>query len=747
MSDVQKTYEVKKAIGIDASDLIRDHHIEYGEDIFKNHFPQIGDGLKTLYRRILWALQDTDDSIKATAAIALVMKYHPHGDTSIYDGIVRLGAYLPDPKNKSAPREGIVFNPPLLKAIGNMADPNFYAAPRYTNVAMGEFGRDLFFKGIEKASIPITLNSDGFIEPLYLIPAIPTNLYFGNTTVGFGHGSKLPPRNFNEVCDLAIAYCDHIGKFGFDIQYPFEIGKHASKLLPDFYMDNVILNEDALLKAYRLGEFDHEIIYTGSVILTKDTIHIKSLPYGSSKSAYEKLQALLLDRKMKNSFLDQNITDIMDEPDRATVYLKKNSVSVFEVWHALKQHIEFTTSFHPNYNYCTPNGHLNIDVDVNVLLEVWYKRRSSLILGTKRRQLERLAKAIRIVDARLNIIENTDKALRIIRNNDMDNAIQLLMKSFKLSYSQADYIVTSRLSILTKTGRQELLDEHVRLKEKFKELQDSFHLIPKEIISDILDLKKKYHRTRITKVPHYVGCVKLGSGYAQISDFSELETLLLDFPRVPTQVIDYQHNNVMVIDRKGRVLQNPKEKYGEGDIYLTPPSFPHTVHLAPDKTGMCVKGIVPYSGSGKLFYASLRSKIVYKDGWVKSEKITDVLSVRKTISRGAKTDIIAVYPNYLKEHFIVIVSDKDLNVLTLYRVPEGSEAKLVMNQVGMKHVIAHETGKDWYLDIPDKYLTRGNVRLFNIIDAHELLGTNNRTRIEVTASKWRRHSLFNVISY
>lgn len=728
-------------IGVDASQLIKDNHIEYGEDIFRNSFPQIGDGLKVLYRRIVWALYGVDDIIKSSAAVAHVMKYHPHGDVSIYDGIVRLASY----RAKTDPRHGHIFNPPVLQAGGNMANPNAPAASRYTGVAMGEFGRDLFFKGIEKDAIPVSRNSDGFVEPLYMIPVIPTSIYIGVTTVGFGHGAKLPPRNFNSICDISIAYCEHVKKYG--LLEPFPAHEHGEKLVPDFYLENTILNADELLEEYRNGNFGHEIKYSGSVTLTKDMIYVNTLPYGSSKSAYEKIQEILLDKRQKGSFLDQNIVDIMDEPNRCAVYLKKNNVSSFEVWQHLKQAIGFTAAFHPNYNYCTVDGHLNLDVPVNVLLEIWYRRRSSLMLGSKRRQLERLSKQIRIVEARLIIIRDTDKALKIIRNNSFDDAVTLLMKSFKLSYTQADYIVSSKLSILTKTGGEELRAEYERLLERFKELQESFDHIPDELIASIQALRKKHSRERITEIPKYVGCVKIGSGYVQISDFSEIEELLVDFPRVPVRVMSYGNSGVMVIDSKGKVLTDPKEKYGEGDVFLTPSMSPHTVFLGDDKTGMCAKGILPpQTKNGQVIYTTKKSRILYKDGWVKSENVTDVLSIRKSISKGSKTDIIAVYPNYKTTHFIAVLSDRDKDVITVYRVSGEPEQKLVLNSVGTKCVFTSFNGNDWYLDVPEKFLSRSNVRLFHLNNVDRLLGDKDRIRIEVNVGKWRKNPHFSVIT-
>ena len=252
----------------DSTSEIRDCLLTYGEDILKTKFPHYIDGLKDVSRRILWFTRDQRDTRSFIRVMGDIVENHVAGDTSVYGAIIRLG-------------QPFMVGHPLVHIegkYGSYHSPHDSAAPRYLNMAISEFARDLFFNGIHPRTIPMvpTKNFEA-MEPKYLIPKLPTALLLGNLTVGFGFKSTTPMIDFEDVCSLVMVFAEYYATHPTGLPKP---SATASLLVPTFPINNIIKNRPALIKAYQHDEYNHEVLMEGWVDLTGNSITLRAVPYG-----------------------------------------------------------------------------------------------------------------------------------------------------------------------------------------------------------------------------------------------------------------------------------------------------------------------------------------------------------------------------------------------------------------------------------------------------------------------------------
>lgn len=740
MSDDNNEMISHAEIPVDGSVLVQDGLTAYGKRVLRDHFPQPTDGLKSLYRRILWVARRFPDTGQGSeSAIGQVKEFHDHSPESIYTTMARLA-------------QPFQFSPPMITFHGAKGEyvTDKPAASRYTSISLHPFARDVFFKGIETDAIPLIQGMDLQIwEPKYLAPAIPMALVISNTTVGYGYGSKIPARNLGSICDLVEVYCNHLDNGGTHLN--FDITKHAEKLLPDFPLKNIITNRDELLAEYRNGNFDAKIDLEGVVELSKSAIRIYTLPVGRSFNVVDIVRKAIDDAKSKKAknhsqFIEQNVIDAREEPTFATILLKKNSTTVFQVWEHIRRMIGHSDAFHPNPNYVDSEGYI-YQLNPAAILEIWYKKRQELILSSKRRQLRRLYEHLRIIEALLTIVEHTDKVIKIIRQNSTPDAIAELVKAFGLTYFQAEHLTKAQLSTLSKTSKADLEKQYADQKEKVAALQESFNHIPKEIAQMAQDIKRRYAQGRISVMPEYIGYVSVQGGCIQFDSTREVEDILENFPGVPLSVHTYDGPHVIQIDQDQQRWQvGSVSKYSTGDLYGLPfhGSSGYTVNIHKG-TGCCVRGVIPGLRSEGYCYTTKRSWALHRSGKIRNIDITQEISMRKTISKGSKSDIIHVYPHLKKAHYLLIACNGDPNNIILKKI-DGEDTSVKLPPVGDIHAIHHYTGRDWYFTLPEDFLNRVNARVFHITDAEKLLDGEAMVHIDLGQNKWKRHAAMKFLS-
>ena len=484
----------------DSTSEIRDCLLTYGEDILKTKFPHYIDGLKDVSRRILWFTRDQRDTRSFIRVMGDIVENHVAGDTSVYGAIIRLG-------------QPFMVGHPLVHIegkYGSYHSPHDSAAPRYLNMAISEFARDLFFNGIHPRTIPMvpTKNFEA-MEPKYLIPKLPTALLLGNLTVGFGFKSTTPMIDFEDVCSLVMVFAEYYATHPTGLPKP---SATASLLVPTFPINNIIKNRPALIKAYQHDEYNHEVLMEGWVDLTGNSITLRAVPYGVDFGTVT--QDLRETMKNKKHWLWNYIVSANQFSSAEAEFTMevKRGLNPFEVLDKLKSTLKFTKKWSPIYSYMKDGR--AVTLHPNILTALWYQERFiSIAGGLKYRQSEIVTKRM-TAEAILQICENTKKVIDIIQHSETENeSVTQLFRTFKnLTWKQARIIVQQRLSTLARANKQRIEQEIEQLDEDMRVVLSKFGHIHETIYQDAQLLKKKYKSTKQTKFAEdYIGAVQFGN--------------------------------------------------------------------------------------------------------------------------------------------------------------------------------------------------------------------------------------------
>lgn len=719
-----------------ASDIIHDSLTEYLAEVIATQFPSAVDGLKKVHMRFLWAGRKGDFSSETKSAIVVgtVLKTHNYGDASAYGAVIRLA-------------QNWNVNPPLVKVSGNYgaysgANP---ASMRYTAMELTPFARDVFYGGIDLNVLPMLLTTDGDYEPLHFVPALPTALLYDSFTVGFGYQSRTMALNLGNVCDLVTAYGLHHSKAP---HKPFDFAKHAEKFLPDFPNPGLLTNAEALTHAYRKGDYATKVRLEGLVTLSHDRIFLQSLPKAEN---YAKAAALIENAiHTKTGSFDAWINAIY-HPSRVkdmgslTVELKRG-VNVFDVWDELKKLLKFSGTMTPIQNYTTSDGRI-IQLSVLSLLYVWFEKRVTVVMSSKRRQLERLQRNVRILEAQLIIYDHVDEVVVLIRaQRSRAEAVSKLRDRFDLSEFQATELTKFEIGDLAKTSEQELGRRRDRLLAEIAAHTESFSKIGEEIAQEAQRLKQTYPSPRRTRIPAYIGCVSVAGGVIQIEHTNELVEIATRFPKGPLQVMMYDGPHMLHILPDGKLSREIASKHTRGEIYGLPFSGEagYTVTIK-DGTACCVTGVVPGSRSDGYYYTARAANALTRRGEIRTIDVVTDLSQRKTLGRGATTDLIYLYPRTETRHYLLVLNSSELNTIHLQRIEPGDK-KITVSPKGTLRFSYSPTGRDWYVSLPEMYLNRVSARLFYIADADAILGSERQIKLDLGSTKTRRNPLFQMIA-
>jgi len=303
---------------VNIEDEMKKSYLEYSMSVIVGRaLPDIRDGLKPVHRRILYAMQDLKNyfnrPFKKSARVVgdVIGKYHPHGDTAVYDTIVRMA-------------QDFAMRYLLVDGQGNFGsvDGDSAAAMRYTEIRMTRLAQD-FLSDIDKETVDFTENYDGSLtEPVILPTTIPNLLINGSSGIAVGMATNIPPHNITEVCDAVIRLLDEPGT---DIETLLRIIPG-----PDFPTAGFILGRKGIREAYRTGRGVIRIrarAFVEKVGQNRERIIISELPYQVNKARLlEKIASLVKEKKI------EGISDIRDESDRdgmrVVVDIKRDAISL-----------------------------------------------------------------------------------------------------------------------------------------------------------------------------------------------------------------------------------------------------------------------------------------------------------------------------------------------------------------------------------------------------------------------------------
>jgi DNA gyrase subunit A len=480
---------------------MRESYLSYAMSVIASRaLPDVRDGLKPVQRRILYAMREmgfepTKQHRKCAGIIGEVLKsYHPHGDGSVYDALVRMA-------------QDFTLRYPLVDGHGNFGsiDPDPPAAYRYTEARLARTALEVL-ADIDKETVPFVPNFDnqGF-EPSVLPGRLPQLLVNGSSGIAVGMATNVPPHNLSEIADAIAAVIDDPA-ISIDDLCNIVTG-------PDFPTGGTILGHEAIREAYKTGRGSITIRGKAEIVEErgKHKIIITEIPYQVYKSRI--LEAV------SEAYSEKRIAGIsrMDDESnrkgmRVVIELARNATPKI-VLNQLFKHTPLQASFGFNMLALVPVGKARPDgsvalepqvLNLKQLLEHFIAHRKDVIVRRTTYDLRKAEERAHLLEGYRIALDNIDEVIEIVRaSQTTDEAKQRLSQRFSLSDVQAQAIVDMRLRTLVGLERQKIEEEYAQLIKTIAELQDilgSPRRIAQIVKSETLEVKKRYGDERRTSI-------------------------------------------------------------------------------------------------------------------------------------------------------------------------------------------------------------------------------------------------------
>jgi DNA gyrase subunit A len=475
--------ETERIVQINIEDQMKTAYIDYSMSVIVSRaLPDVRDGLKPVHRRVLYGMYDlgslSNRPYKKSARIVgeVLGKYHPHGDTSVYDAMVRMA-------------QTWSLRYPLIDGQGNFGsiDGDSPAAMRYTEARLRKIAEEML-SDIDKGTVDFQNNFDDTLkEPTVLPSRIPNLLINGTSGIAVGMATNMPPHNLSEIVDGTIAYIDNR-----EITIA-ELMKFVKG--PDFPTGGIIYGYEGVRDAFETGR--GRIIMRGEATMEqidngRESIIITSIPYQVNKAEMIKKTAELVNDKKIDG-----ITAIRDESDRngmRIVYeLKKDAVTNV-VLNNLYQLTPLQTSFSVN-NIALVKGR-PVMLNLKQLIVHFVEHRHEVVVRRTKYELKEAEDRAHILEGLLIALDNLDQVIALIRSSKTpDEAKTGLVVTFKLTEIQAKAILEMRLQRLTGLERDKIKNEYtelLKLIEYLKSILLDETLRMKIIKDELLEIKEKY---------------------------------------------------------------------------------------------------------------------------------------------------------------------------------------------------------------------------------------------------------------
>ena len=607
--------------------------------------PDVRDGLKPVHRRILFAMHQTGlahtSKYKKSASVVgeVLGKYHPHGDSPVYEALVRLA-------------QTFSMRYPLVDGQGNFGsiDGDPPAAMRYTECRLSAIAAEML-QDIDKDTVNFTPNFDGSIkEPLYLPGKLPNLLLMGSEGIAVGMATKIPPHNLEEIVDALVFMIKKItivkGEKGSHATPAYSFNTTLEDLLqfvqgPDFPTAGVIYDVSEIKAAYGTGR--GKIVMRGKTEIEdigqgKSAIAITELPYQVNKAVLvAKIADLVKDKKV------DGISDLRDESDRhgirVVVELKRDARPK-QVLNNLFKHTELQSTFPVNMVALvdgTPQT-----CTLKLILEEYLKHRQFVIRRRSEFELAEAKKREHILEGLKIAVDHIDEVISIIKKSkDADEAKGKLMNRFQLSDIQATAILDMQLRRLAALEREKIEDELLMIRETIAYLNDLLEH-PEKIFSvikeELVKLKEKYGDVRKTRVYK-----------SKVGEFSEEQL-------IPNE------DTIITMSQSGYIKRVPptsfktQERGGKGVIGMT------------TKEEDTIDMVVSAKTHDNLLFFTEKGKVYQVRAWdlpeasrqAKGQAVVNVINIES----GEKVTSMLTYPLVSKEQkeqgvkFIIMATKK-----------------------------------------------------------------------------------------
>ena len=470
---------------------VKSSYLDYAMSVIVSRaLPDVRDGLKPVHRRILYAMQElglthSSPHKKSARVVGEVLgKYHPHGDASVYDAMVRMA-------------QPFSMRYPLIDGQGNFGsvDNDPPAAMRYTEVRLEAIAEQML-ADIDKDTVDFMPNFDDSLkEPVVLPSRLPNLLVNGSSGIAVGMATNIPPHNLNEVCDALSYLIDHPDATVDDLM------KYIKG--PDFPTGGIILGRDGIVSAYATGHGKIMVrakAYYEEASSGKQQIIVTELPYQTNKAALvEKIAELVKDKKIAG------ISDLRDESDREglriVIELKKEAQSR-QVLNSLYKYTAMQSSFFVNM-LALVDGQPRV-ISLKEALQHFIDFRQEVLTRRTRFELKGAKERAHILEGLKIALDFLDEVIRIIRQaKSAEDARSELMSRFGLSQIQAQAILDLQLRRLASLERQKILEEYAAILKTIAYLEDLL-ANPRKIMvlvkDELGELKSKSGNARQTEI-------------------------------------------------------------------------------------------------------------------------------------------------------------------------------------------------------------------------------------------------------
>jgi DNA gyrase subunit A len=485
--------ESNKIVQVNIEEQMKTAYIDYSMSVIVGRaLPDVRDGLKPVHRRVLFAMHELGNTYnkpykKCARIVGEVLgKYHPHGDTAVYDAMVRMG-------------QPWSMRYMMIDGQGNYGsqDGDGPAAMRYTEARMHRMG-EAMMEDIEKETVDFTLNFDDSLEEPTVLPTrIPQLLVNGSSGIAVGMATNMMPHNLSEVVDGCIAYIDN-NEITVD-----ELMKHVKA--PDFPTGGVIYGIDGIKAGMHTGR--GRVVLRGKTAIEtlkngKEQIVITEVPYQVSRDALAEKIGFLVNNKIIDG-----ITHVANESNkdgtRIVVELRRDVVAQVIV-NQLYKYSELQTSYGIN-NVALVNGRPRT-LNLKDLISEFVTFRHEVVVRRIKYELREAEKRAHILEGYLIALDHLDEVIALIRSsNTPDAAREGLMTQFGMTEIQAKAVLELRLQRLTGMERDKIREEHAELMKTIAYLKDLLGDEGKryQIIKDELEeIKKKFGDERKSEIQY-----------------------------------------------------------------------------------------------------------------------------------------------------------------------------------------------------------------------------------------------------
>ncbi|MCX6383707.1 MAG: DNA gyrase subunit A [Actinobacteria bacterium] len=649
---------------------MQDSYLSYAMSVIIGRaLPDARDGLKPVHRRILYAMLDMgmrhNTPFKKSARIVgeVLGKYHPHGDTAVYDSMVRMA-------------QDFSIRYPLVDGHGNFGsiDGDSPAAMRYTEARLSEFAEEIL-ADLDKETVEFIDNFDATLQEPAILPAkIPNLLINGSSGIAVGMATNIPPHNLGEVIDGVIAYIDNK-----DIAI-MDLLKHIKG--PDFPTGGRIMGMRGIVDAYNTGRGIIKVRGRMHIEQTKkgrQQIIVSEIPYQVNKTTLiEKIVETVKDKRI------EGISDLRDESDKSGMRIVievKREADPNIVVNQLFKHSQLESTFGV-IMIALVNG-VPRTLNLKEIISEFVKHRYDVVVKRAKYELKKAEERAHILEGLLIALDNLDAVIKLIRaSKDVPTAKAGLIEKFGLTEIQAQAILDMRLQRLTALEREKIKAEHKELVEKIKHLKEllgSDEMIYGVIKDELKEIKKKYNDERRTEISSEISDLEIEDLIAEeenvisITHSGYIKRLpvityrkqnrggrgvtgmnLKEEDFVKHLFISSTHNYIMFFSNYGKVYRLKVYEIPEGSKISKGKAIVNILPFKPNEKVMAVIAVKEYGEEDYLIMAT-------KKGYVKKTSIKAYDTSRKegiaAITLKEKDELIEVEKTSGKDDVILITKN------------------------------------------------------------------------------------------